>query len=103
MVCPCSGPRIKSGLRKSFHTQSPRKIPTVAVAGRSSGMTIVHHTRSSLAPPPAPVLSSRIDDIPWHGSEEPDIHKHRERHVPATDIGEDQPRVTVCETDALQQ
>jgi hypothetical protein len=39
-VVPRLGPRMISGSMKSFQIQTPRKIVTLAVAGRSSGKTI---------------------------------------------------------------
>ncbi len=41
---------MSSGLRKSFQIHSDRKMPTVAVAGRTSGMMIFHQIRRLPAP-----------------------------------------------------
>ena len=95
MVWPCSGPRMNSGLRKSFQTHRPRKIPTVAVAGRTSGMTI--------CPPDAqigcPVDAGRLDELARHRAKEADVDEHGEREVAAADVGQDQAGVSVVQAD----
>jgi len=50
IVVPRLGPRIINGLRKSFQIHTPRKMSTLAVAGRSNGNTMRQKTCGREAP-----------------------------------------------------
>src|SRR6266545_2073189 len=85
MVVPWLGPRMISGSRKSFQIHTPRKISTLAVAGRSSGKTIRQNTWVRVAPSIAAASSSSTGMVHEAGE-----HEHSERDVVA-DIEQDQP------------